>query len=218
MEVKIPETVNVVELETAPFNNALGARCWSIEHGIVGLMSDVDTCGKGDVSISVGSIRKMVSGSALEKSVTHEIHYAALVRLRDIIRESFVAEIHPDYTKVDGKRAVENPINDKLEIVVLYGAVSFGGFAFRVKTTLKLYHEPGHPNKAYSYEVCNIEVIKGNEILKGIRRASARPNDRISMSVGILLNGVCDVNGAPLLAVGGGLPGCRVERTGESAV
>ena len=200
MEVKIPETVNVVELETAPFNNALGARCWSIEHGIVGLMSDVDTCGKGDVSISVGSIRKMVSGSALEKSVTHEIHYAALVRLRDIIRESFVAEIHPDYTKVDGKRAVENPINDKLEIVVLYGAVSFGGFAFRVKTTLKLYHEPGHPNKAYSYEVCNIEVIKGNEILKGIRRASARPNNRISMSARILLNGVCDVNGVPLLA------------------
>ena len=45
------------------------------------------------------------------------------------------------------------------------------------------------------------QVIKGNEILKGIRRASARPNDRISMSVGILLNGVCDVNGVPLLAV-----------------
>ena len=37
------------------------------------------------------------------------------------------------------------------------------------------------------------------EILKGIRRASARPNDRISMSVDILLNGVCDVNGVPLL-------------------
>ena len=200
MEVKIPETVNVVELENAPFKNALGARCWSIEHGIVGLMSDVDTCGKGNVSISVGSIRKMVSGSALEKSITHEIHYAALVRLRDIIRESFVAEIHPDYTKVDGKRAVVNPINDKLEIVVLYGAVSFGGLAFRVKTTLKLYHEPGHPNKAYSYEVSNIEVIKGKEILKGIRRASARPNDRISMSASILLNGVCDVNGVPLLS------------------
>ena len=200
MEVRIPESVNVVELETAPFNNALGARCWSIEHGIVGLMSDIDTCGKGDVSISVGSIRKMVSGSALEKSVTHEIHYAALVRLRDIIRESFVAEIHPDYTKVNGERKVVNPINDKLEIAVLYGAVSFGGLAFRVKTTLKLYHEPGHPYKAYSYQVCNVEVIKGNEILKGIRRASARPNDRISMSVGILLNGVCDVNGMPLLA------------------
>ena len=41
------------------------------------------------------------------------------------------------------------------------------------------------------------------EILKGIRRASARPNDRISLSVGILLNGVCDVNGAPLLAGAG---------------
>ena len=60
-----------------------------------------------------------------------------------------VAEIHPDYTKVDGKRAVANPINDKLEIVVLYGAVSFGGLAFRVKTTLKLYHEPGHPRRGW---------------------------------------------------------------------
>ena len=40
------------------------------------------------------------------------------------------------------------------------------------------------------------------EILKGIRRASARPNDRISMSVDILLNGVCDVNGVPLLRGG----------------
>ena len=199
MEVKIPKTVNVVELEMAPFKNALCARSWALAHGVVGLMSNVDTNGKGDISISVGSIRKMVSGSALEKSVTHEIHYAALVRLRDIIRESFVAEIHPDYTKVNGERKVDNPINDKLEISVLYGAVSFGGLAFRVKTTLKLYHEPGHPHKAYSYQVCNVEVIKGNEILKGIRRASARPNDRISMSVGILLNGVCDVNGVPLL-------------------
>ena len=145
MEVKIPEAVNVVELETAPFNNALCARSWALTHGVVGLMSNVDTNGKGE-------------------------------------------------------RNVDNPINDKLEISVLYGAVSFGGLAFRVKTTLKLYHEPGHPHKAYSYQVCNVEVIKGNEILKGIRRASARPNDRISMSVGILLNGVCDVNGMPLLA------------------
>ena len=110
-----------------------------------------------------------------------------------------MAEIHPDYTKVNGERKVVNPINDKLEIAVLYGTVSFGGLAFRVKTTLKLYHEPGHPHKAYSYQVCNVEVIKGNETLKGIRRASARPNDRISMSVGILLNGVCDVNGVALL-------------------
>lgn len=101
-QAPVIEVVNVVELENAPFKNALCARSWAIAHGVVGLMSNVDTNGKGDISISVGSIRKMVSGSALEKSVTHEIHYAALVRLRDIIRESFVAEIHPDYTKVNG--------------------------------------------------------------------------------------------------------------------
>ena len=146
MQVFIPDEVKIVELESAPYKTCIEAKAWVREHGVVGLMSNVDTNGKGE-------------------------------------------------------RNVDNPINDKLEISVLYGAVSFGGLAFRVKTTLKLYHEPGHPHKAYSYQVCNVEVIKGNEILKGIRRASARPNDRISMSVGILLNGVCDVNGVPLLVV-----------------
>ena len=49
------------------------------------------------------------------------------------------------------------------------------------------------PTKAYSYEINNIEVLKGN------CRTSVRPNNKTSMNVGILLNGVCDVNGVPLL-------------------
>ena len=47
--------------------------------------------------------------------------------------------------------------------------------------------------KAYSYEISNIEV------LKGVVGFVTRPSDKTSMDVGILLNGVCDVNGAPLL-------------------
>ena len=49
------------------------------------------------------------------------------------------------------------------------------------------------PTKAYTYEINNIEVLKGN------CRTSVRPNNRTSMDVNILLNGVCDVNGEPLL-------------------
>ena len=79
-------------------------------------------------------------------------------------------------------------------IVVLYGCVSFGGIAYRAKTTLKDLKYPGQPTKAYSYEISSIEVLAGN------CRVETRPNAIASMSVNILLNGVRDVNGAPLLS------------------
>ena len=109
MKVKIPKTVAIVELDRAPFRNAREARAWAKSHGIVGVMSSVDTGGKGEVSIYDGSR--------------------------------------------DG-------------------------------------------TKAYSYEISNIEILKGNAA------PVARPNNRTSMSTGILLNGVCNVNGRPILAVG----------------
>lgn len=201
MELEIPDEVVIVELEGAPFRNAREARAWSVSHGVVGVMSDIDTHGKGEIAISVNSIRKMASGSAALKSVTTAIHYAAMVRVRDIIRESFVGERHPDYTKVNGVRDVKNPVNPLVDIVVLYGCVSLGGIPYRAKTTLKMYRESGRHNKAYSYEICNIEILKGNAA------PVARPNDRISMPTRILLNGVRDVNGVPLIA--GGREGCE---------
>jgi len=42
MEVKIPKSVRVVELEPAPFKNAKAANAWARSHGIVGLMSNVE--------------------------------------------------------------------------------------------------------------------------------------------------------------------------------
>ena len=193
MEVKIPETLNVVELETAPFKTVHEAADWARGHGVVGLMSSVDTGGKGEISISMMSIGKMLSGSAMHKSVTPAIHLAALVRLRDIIRESFVGECHPDYLKVNGRRSPENGFNSLVDIAVLYGCVAFGGIPYRSKTTLKFFRDATAPTKAYSYEVSNIEV------LKGIAAPVALPSDKTSIDVGILLNGVCDVNGVPLL-------------------
>ena len=139
------------------------------------------------------SLDKMLSGSAVNKSVTPAIHYSALRRLRDIIRESFVAEIHPDYKKVNGVRSVDNEVNPDVEIAILYGAVSFGGLPFRAKTTLKLHRDPNYPTKAYSYEISNIEV------LTGIVESVIQPNVLTSMDVNSLLNGVRKVNGELLV-------------------
>ena len=193
--MKYPKRVTIIELENAPFRCAKDAVAYAKAHGIVGVMSDVDTAGKGEVSISLSSLDKMLSGSAVKKSATPALHYAALVRLRDIIRESFVAEIHPDFKKgEDGRRNPGNGINPTVEIVVLYGCASYMDYPCRVKTTIKRLLDSREPNKAYSYEITNVEVLKGNAA------PVARPNDKTStFDVCILLNGVCDVNGVPLV-------------------
>lgn len=92
--MRFPKSVNVIELENAPFRCAKDAVVWAKQHGIVGVMSNADT----------------------------------------------------------------------------------------------------EPHKAYSYEITNVEVLKGNAA------PVARPNDKTpTFDVSILLNGVCDVNGVPLL-------------------
>ena len=198
MNMNYPKKVNIIELENAPFRNSEDADAWARSHGVIGLMSNVDTGGKGEVSISARSIDKMLSGAALKKSVTPAIHYAALMRLRDIIRESFIGEVHPDYKKnADGRRKTTSEINRAVEIAVLYGCVSSSGIPYRAKTTLKLHYDKNQPTKAYSYEINNIEVLKGTA------ESVIQPNDKTPMiDTDILLNGVCDVNGVPLLKAG----------------
>lgn len=193
MQVFIPDEVKIVELESAPYKTCIEAKAWVREHGVVGLMSNVDSGGKGEISISIASIVKMISGSAMRKSVTPVIHLAALARIRDIIRESIVCEIHPDYAKIDGRRDVRNPVNPNIRIAVLFGAVMFGGFVYRAKTTLKLHKQLNQPTKAYAYEITRIEILKGN--VEDEFSLILQPSDRISISRSILLNGVTDVNG-----------------------
>ena len=189
-----PKSVNILELEQAPFRNSKDADAWVRSHGVIGLMSTIDTGGKGEISISIQSINKMLSGSALKKSVTPAIHYAALMRLRDIIRESFIGEIHPDFKKSsDGLRHPGNEVNRAVRIAVLYGCVASSGIPYRAKTTLKLHGDENQPTKAYSYEINNIEILRGTA------ESVIQPSDKTSMNTRILLNGVCDVNGVPLL-------------------
>lgn len=193
--LKFPKCVNIIDLAPAPFNCARDAIEYAKSHGIVGLMSDTDTGGKGEISISLSSLDKMLSGSAVRKSVTPALHYAALVRLRDLIRESFIAEVHPDFLKgADGRRSPASGINPTVEIAVLYGCAATGGIPLRVKTTVKRLLDSREPQKAYTYEISNVEVLKGNAV------PLARPNDKTStFDTDILLQGVRNVNGELLL-------------------
>ena len=190
-----PRSVNVVDLAPAPFNCARDAIDYAKSHGIVGVMSNTDTNGKGEVSISLSSLDKMLSGSAVKKSATPALHYAALVRLRDIIRESFIAEVHPDYLKgADGRRSPANGVNPTVEIAILYGCAAYMDYPCRVKTTLKVHADAHHPTKAYSYEITNVEVLRGNA------ESVIRPSDNTpTFDVSILLQGVRGVNGELLL-------------------
>ena len=84
-------------------------------------------------------------------------------------------------------------MNGKVDIAVLYGCVALGGIDYRAKTTVKIFTASPAASKAYSYEISNIEI------LRGYVGTEVQPRDKISIATHILLNGVCDVNGAPLL-------------------
>jgi len=71
-----------------------------------------------------------------------------LVIERDLIRESFVAEVHPDHLKgEDGRRSPANGANPMVEIAILYGCASHMDYPCRVKTTLKLHADKRQRNR-----------------------------------------------------------------------
>lgn len=163
------KSVNVVELEKHPFNTAQRtvdlkkeAKNYAMDANIIGVMSNEETGGKGQISISRNSIDKFIDDSAANKGVGKDAHLSVLPRLRDVIRESVLVESHPDYNKVDGVRSVEAGHNKDVVIHRLYGAVKFGDETYRVKTTIKENVSGAQSYlKAYSYEVQEIELLPG---------------------------------------------------------
>lgn len=67
---------------------------------------------------------------------------------------------------------------------------------YRVKTTLKRYHQSDMPTKTYAYHVSEIEVLTGNLV-----GSETDPNPKASTSVSgdILLNGVENGKGVKIL-------------------
>ena len=205
----------VVPVVVAPFVSSDGAIAWACENGIVGTMDEAETGGKGVVLISKNSIREMLNPAQVGKSVSRQVHYAALTKLRELIRASIIVESHFDLRKgPDMKRSSENGINEEILIDVAYAALRIGTETYRAKITFKRYKDPNVIGKAYAYHITKIEVLTGN-LVHAAKDTDPKANTPITnqeevnlhLTADILLNGVCDVNGVPLLAGSDGV--CR---------
>ena len=186
----------VVSVSPAPFNNVADALNWGREH-IVGVIDPRDSGGKGVVTVSMSSLREMLNQRQRSKSASNEVHYAALQKIPEIIREGIIVESHPDFLKgADGKRSKEVGVNYDVAINVAYSALKFKENSYRVKTTYKKYKLPD-ARKAYAYEVSEIEVLPGT--LGGRANPTTNPSGETSICADILLKGAVDVKGVPLL-------------------
>ncbi len=85
------------------------------------------------------------------------MHLAVLTELPKVINESIEVEEHPDYKKINGKRKIENGVDDpNLLVHRMYSAVDIDGKTYRVKTTMHEHYTNG--NTPHDYRVTKIEL------------------------------------------------------------
>ena len=162
--------INIVEIPKHDFkgtaNKAIQqAKKWA-KQNIVKTYNNEETGGKGRIQISGQSIDKYLSHSAISKSENIGAHIAALLKLPQIIRESYDVEQHPDYIKIDGKRNPKNGINKDVLIHRLYGAGTIDNELYRIKITLKDSFNESIAKNAHSYEIAQIELIQDKKLKK----------------------------------------------------
>ena len=164
------EGITVIETPSHDFKNIKEAKGWAKRH-IAGTYKNSST--GEDISVSRTAIDKYLSESAIKKSASYNAHLSALIQIPKLIETSVLKEIKHDRT---------NDSNIK-EIRRFYGAIKYENEIYPVKITVKVIKQEG--NKAYSYEVMQIESpislfdISGQSILGGFH------GDRIHLTNGI---------------------------------
>ena len=197
----------VVDADDPPFAFREAAILWAKERGVVGTMSEEETGGKGCVGISVGSLREMLNPVQIGKSCGLKAHFAAVTVLRELIRESVLVEAYFDRLKgANGIRDAANGVNRNVMILVGYAAMRFKEGFYRAKLTFKRFADANAASKAYAYHVTRIEVLTGtigNDLSGTAPNANTSTTNQgkanLHLTPNILLNGVVDVNGAPLI-------------------
>lgn len=168
------------------FANFDEARQWAKDN-IVRVYGNEETGGKGEIEISNNAVKKYLSGSAVNKSDSKDLHLAVLKVLPSVIRNGVIAETHADYMKDEnGERTAESRINPDVTIHRVYGAVRIGDDIYRVKVTIKEHKDANRANTPHSYEATKIELLAGT--LVGAN--GSNPNTNNSISAAKLLNGV----------------------------
>lgn len=154
--------VEILQVKPHDFNSSdpLGeAKEWAEKNLVGTYTSHIGKQDQFQYMISKKAIKKYIDGTAINKSNNINVHLSALKVLPQIIDASIEAEIHADYTKINGIRSVENPINEKVLIHRFYGGIIFIGKLYRIKTTIYEYRDINYPNKPYSFEIIKIELF-----------------------------------------------------------
>ena len=152
--------INVLKVEPHDFNSdkpLVESQKWA-EENLVGIYTvHKGTINEFEYQISNKAIKKYIQSS--NKSENISIHISTLLVLPSIIEKSIEVEIHADYSKVNGERSINNPIDKTVLIHRFYGAILILNKIYRVKTTIKEYRNISYHTKPYSFEVIKIELF-----------------------------------------------------------
>ena len=176
--------VNVLQVKGHDFNSELPlieAKNWA-EENLVGVYSSHEgTLDEFEYMISKIAIKKYIQSCNESDSIY--AHLSVLKVLPKVIDASIEVEIHPDYTKVNGERTINSPINDKVLIHRFYGAINLDDEKFRIKVTIQEYKQINVHNKPYSFEVIRIELLdESNSSIPGIKVADSTETDQLSVA------------------------------------
>lgn len=83
---------------------------------------------------------------------------AAICNLIETVSNSVLVEEHRDRKKVNGERKADNPSDDNIDKTQhFYGAVSFDGVPYRVKSTIVVSNNAHH--RMHNHEITQIELL-----------------------------------------------------------
>ena len=122
------------------------------------------------------AVDKYLSESAIRKSTSVDAHLSALIKIPKLIETSVLRET---------KRDRDNNTNIS-EIRRFYGAIYYENEIYPIKITVKVIKQEG--NKAYSYEVMQIENPITQKKLSGQSNFGGLHGDRIHSTDGLKPN------------------------------
>ena len=152
--------IDVLQVLPHNFNSnapLVEAKRWAEKHLNKTYTSHTGKAEQFEYLISKSAIKKYIQSS--NQSDNLAVHLSVLKVLPQVIDVSIEVEIHADYTKVNGVRSINNPINKGVLIHRFFGAILFKNQFYRIKTTIYEYRDDNFPNKPYTFEVIKIELL-----------------------------------------------------------
>lgn len=152
--------IDILQVKPHNFNSnkpLLEAKRWAENNLNRTYTSHIGTTEQFEYLISKSAIKKYIQSTRQSDNLA--VHLSVLKVLPQVIDVSIEVEIHADYTKVNGIRSVDNPINKGVLIHRFFGAILYMDSFYRIKTTIYEYRDCNFPNKPYTFEVIKIELL-----------------------------------------------------------